>query len=365
MIDHSRRRVRATSLVATMTLVAAALGGAAGAVAQDASPAEDALVVKALQDLPEGPHEFRAQIFVRGNLWSDGLETGFKQAAQDYGVNLEIGGPMTVDPAAQVAELESWIVQGVDCIMLSAAHPAAETPSINKAIAAGIPVITFDSDAPESDRSVFVAGATSEELAHAQIDSLARQMGEEGEWAFIIGQATQVEKAYQLEKMLERAAEKYPNMTYLGMQESNDDTQTAADQAQALIIAHPNLKGIISNSGSGTMGIAQGVEDAGKAGEVKVTGLTFATLAKQYVDDGTMPEFFIWSVPEQAYFATSLCKALVEGEDVTNETTLKVWTDKEAPKPFLSMSPLVEGAIMAVQGPPLKIDSSNVNDIKP
>lgn len=363
MTDYSRLRVRATGLVATMALVAAALGGGAGAIAQDASPAADALVIKAVKNEAE-PFDFRGQIFVRGNIWSDGLETGMKQAAQDYGINLEVGGPMTVDPAAQVAELESWIVQGVDCIMLTAAAPAALTSSINKAVAAGIPVVTLDSDAPESDRNVFVTGASSEALAHAQIDSLARQMGEEGEWAFIIGQATQVEKMYQLEKMLERAAEKYPKMTYLGMQESNDDTQTAADQAQALIIKHPNLKGIISNSGGGTLGTAQGIKAAGKSGTVKATGLTFATQGKQYIEDGTMPEFFLWSVPEQGYFATSLCYGLVTGKDVVNGTPVKVWTDKE-PGAVLELSPIAEGALVAVQGPPLQIDETNVNDLWP
>ena len=314
MTHRSSLRGRATGLIATMSTHRRRLRRGAGRARSRPAPATqlrhprrrrispraDALVIKAVKSEPPGPFDFRGQIFVRGNIWSDGLETGMKQAAQDYGVNLEIGGPMTVDPAAQVAELESWIVQGVDCIMLTAAAPAALTSSINKAVAAGIPVVTLDSDAPESDRSVFVAGASSEALANAQIDSLARQMGEEGEWAFIIGQSTQVEKAYQLEKMLERAAEKYPKMTYLGMQESNDDTQTAADQAQALIVKYPNLKGIISNSGSGTLGIAQGIKAAGKSGDVKATGLTFATLGKQYVEDGTMPEFFLWSVPEQA-----------------------------------------------------------------
>ena len=352
----------ATAAPATSAPATAAPGSPAASTA--ATPAADALVIKAMKNDPPGKFEFRAQIFVRGNIWSDGLEVGFKQAGTDYGVNMEIGGPMTVDAAAQVAELESWIVQKVDCIAVTAAAPAALTPSINKAVAAGIPVVTLDSDAPDSNRNVFVAGADSMALADAQIDSLARQMGEKGEWAFIIGQSTQVEKMAQLNEMKARALAKYPNMTYLGMQESNDDTQTAADQTQALIVAHPNIGGIISNSGGGTIGVAQGIKAAGKSGIVKVTGLTFATQGKQYIDDGTMPEFFLWNVQEQGYFSTSLCYSLVTGKDVSTGTPVKVWTSKEPPA-FLEPSSSNEKAIVAVQGPPLKIDKTNVNDLKP
>lgn len=369
-VDSKRRWLQRPLLTTASVVTLALLGASLPVVAADSSPAPEAesaaadgLVIEAMKD-EEPPFEFRGQIFVRGNIWSDALEAGFRQAAEDYGVNIEVGGPMTVDPAAQVAELESWIVQGVDCIMVTAAAPAALTPSINKAVAAGIPVITLDSDAPESDRNVFVTGADSEALAYAQIDSLARQMNEEGEWAFVIGQATQVEKAYQLERMLARAAERYPNMTYLGMQESDDDTQKAADIAQALIVANPNIGGIISNSGSGALGVAQGIKAAGKSGVVKTTGITFPSQGKQYIDDGTMPEFFLWSIPEQAYFSSSLCYDLVTGTDVSTGTPVKVWTDKE-PEAVLQPSPINPEAIVAIQGPPLTIDATNVADLTP
>ena len=375
MTHRSGNSARVAGLITALSLVTAACGGGSATAAPataapataapgTASPAADGLVVKALRNDAPKKFEFRAQIFVRGNIWSDGLEVGFKQAGPDFGVNMEIGGPMTVDATAQVAELESWIVQKVDCIMITAAAPAALTPSINKAVAAGIPVVTLDSDAPDSNRNVFVAGADSMALADAQIDSLARQMGEKGEWAFVIGQATQVEKMAQLTEMKARAAAKYPGMTFLDMQESNDDTQKAADIAQALIVAHPNIGGIISNSGAGTIGVAQGIKAAGKSGIVKVTGLTFATQAKQYIDDGTMPEVFLWNVQEQGYISTSLCYNLVTGKDVSTGTPMKVWTGKEVPA-FLEPSSSNEKAIVAVQGPPLKIDKTNVNDLKP
>lgn len=308
--------------------------------------------------------EFRVQAHVRGNIWSDALETGWQQAGQDLGVNVGIGGPTEVDPAAQVAEVESWIIEQVDGIMLSAAAAPALTPSINKAVEAGIVVITIDSDAPESTRHVFDLGANSQEIAFAQIDSLARQMNNAGEWAFIHGQLTQVEKQYQFEQMQARAAELYPDMTFVGAEECKDDQQIAANQAQALIVRNPNLGGIISNSGSGCVGAAQGIAAAGGSGVVKVTGITFPSLGAQYVKDGTMPEFFLWNISQQAYFSAAMAVQLLTGQDIHDGDTLPRYTDISEPVK-LQASDLDPSKLVAVLGPPLKIDASNVDTLTP
>lgn len=356
----------AGATAATASSAASAATGAASSAASGGSAASSAggLVVKAMKSGPKKAFEFRGQIFVTGNIWSDALEAGWKQAATDFGINIVAGGPATVDSAAQVAQLESWIIQKVDCIMVTAADPAALTPSINKAVAAGIPVITFDSDAPGSNRNVFDTGADSQQLAFAQIDSLARQMNKQGQWAFIIGELTQTEKQYQLQQMLARATAMYPGMKYLGVQECKDDQQTAANQAQALIERYPNLGGIISNSGSGCAGAAQGIEAAGKGKVVKVTGITFPTSGRKYVHDGTMPEFFIWNIQHQSYFAAALGVSLLTGQDVTNGLSLARFTGQSAPT-MLEPAPSDPTKAVAILGPPLKIDSTNVDTLGP
>lgn len=354
------------SLLAACGTASDGTGPSAGATPTGAGTgtASTDLVIKAVADKSADGLQFRGQIFVTGNIWSDSLNSGWTQAAKDLGINIEFGGPATVDPAAQVAELESWIIQGVDCIMVTAANPSALTPSINKAVAAGIAVVTLDSDAPLSNRPVFDTGADSQALAFAQIDTLAAQMGEKGSWAFIIGQLTQVEKQYQLEQMKARAADMYPDMEFLVTEECKDDQQIAANQAQALIVKYPDLGGIISNSGSGAAGAAQGIKAAGKSGVVKVTGITFPSSGQPYVKDGTMPEFFLWNIPQQAYFAATLGYNMVTGVDTTQGLSVNRWTDDPQPT-TLQPSPDNAEAVVAVLGPPLKIDSSNVDTLGP
>lgn len=85
------------------------------------------------------------------------VEAGAAVAAQELGVELQFVGPATHDIAEQIAVLESLIEAGVDGIAVSPTDAASVTPVIRRAVQAGIPVITFDSEAlPDSGRAAFV-----------------------------------------------------------------------------------------------------------------------------------------------------------------------------------------------------------------
>ena len=81
---------------------------------------------------------------------------GFTKAAAEYGVSEEIRGPEAFTPTVEVDEFRAAVARKPAGILVSVADPALMGPEINKAIAAGIPVITMDSDAPESQRLFFI-----------------------------------------------------------------------------------------------------------------------------------------------------------------------------------------------------------------
>jgi ribose transport system substrate-binding protein len=81
---------------------------------------------------------------------------GFKHAAAQYGVTAKVGGPDHHDPQAELAALESATAAKPAGILISVADASVLLPQINAAIAAGVPVITVDSDAPGSRRLYFI-----------------------------------------------------------------------------------------------------------------------------------------------------------------------------------------------------------------
>jgi ribose transport system substrate-binding protein len=81
---------------------------------------------------------------------------GFSQAGGRLGVAYAFNGPDTYDPGAERTTFEAIIQKKPTGILVSVADPSVIKDSIDEAIAAGIPVITIDSDAPDSKRLFFI-----------------------------------------------------------------------------------------------------------------------------------------------------------------------------------------------------------------
>jgi len=81
---------------------------------------------------------------------------GLSKAAAQYGVKMDVRGPDTYDPQAEVKEFRDVIAMKPAGILVSVADTGLMQSAINDAIDAGIPVITVDSDAPASRRLYFI-----------------------------------------------------------------------------------------------------------------------------------------------------------------------------------------------------------------
>jgi ribose transport system substrate-binding protein len=91
--------------------------------------------------------------------------TGFDKAAVQYGVKAIVDGPKTFDAQAELQAFEKAVDAKPNGILISVADPTLLQPEIDKAIEAGIPVITIDSDAPHSHRLFFI-GTNNREAGH-------------------------------------------------------------------------------------------------------------------------------------------------------------------------------------------------------
>jgi ribose transport system substrate-binding protein len=87
--------------------------------------------------------------------WKTAAE-GFAAAGAEYGVSVDTRGPAGLNAQAEVEEFKAMVARKPAGILVSVANSKVLTPEIDAAIAAGIPVITMDSDAPESKRLYFI-----------------------------------------------------------------------------------------------------------------------------------------------------------------------------------------------------------------
>jgi ribose transport system substrate-binding protein len=137
------RRLRSVALAFGVVAGLLLAGCAAGQDSPGGDPADEELTFVAI---------FKAL----GNAGVTAAQTGMEARAEEIGnIKVEVTAPTTPDAAQQVQLIESYVQRGVDGLMVSSLGPAV-CDAINQAIAAGTPVITFDSDCPDSDRLTYV-----------------------------------------------------------------------------------------------------------------------------------------------------------------------------------------------------------------
>ena len=90
-----------------------------------------------------------------GSYWK-AAGAGFANAATQFKVRSDFAGPQNYDPKAERDALDQAVQKKATGILLAVTDPALLKDSIDKAMAAGIPVITIDSDAPASKRLFFI-----------------------------------------------------------------------------------------------------------------------------------------------------------------------------------------------------------------
>src|SRR2546422_10498233 len=108
-------------------------------------------------------------------------KTGAKAAAKDlsekYKISIVINWltPPTEEGQVQAKKIAKAVNEGADAILISCSDAAKVTGAINDAVARGVPVMTFDSDAPVSKRFAYY-GVDDLETGQRVMSELAKLM---------------------------------------------------------------------------------------------------------------------------------------------------------------------------------------------
>jgi len=108
---------------------------------------------------------------------------GLNAAAFRYKVTAKVAGPDNYDPQAELQELNHAVATKPAGILISVADEELLKPGIDAAIAAGVPIITIDSDAPTSRRLFFI-GTNNLAAGHLGGQRIVEKIGGRGNVVF-------------------------------------------------------------------------------------------------------------------------------------------------------------------------------------
>jgi ribose transport system substrate-binding protein len=172
-----------------------------------------------------------------------GAEAAAKELSAKYDINVVIDWrtPPTEDGQIQAQRLAQAVNEGVDAILVSCSDAGKITGAINDAVARDVPVMAFDSDAPQSKRFAFY-GVDDAETGQQTMEELAKQLGGKGNVAILAGN----QNAPNLRKRVDGAkkeAAKYPGIKIVGVFNHIETPQDAAAEVLRVMRAYPDITG--------------------------------------------------------------------------------------------------------------------------
>ncbi|MCF6470493.1 autoinducer 2 ABC transporter substrate-binding protein [Nonomuraea sp. MG754425] len=259
---------------------------------------------------------------VEGVPYFSAFKQGAQETARSLGMSYTQAGPATADATEQVRIFNSLVQQGYAAIAVSPLDPRSMNPAIAAARQKGIVVITSDADAPGSERQLFTQQATDAALGATVMDEIAGQMGGKGEYGIVSGAADTQTFNNWVAEARKRQESAYPQMRLVGGVRYTADTAQALKEAQDLMTANPGLKGLIAVPSTAVPGVAQAVQNAGKAGQVAVSGFGSPKTARTFVDSGAMTSTVLWDVPQLGILTVWAMKQLLDGKEIAAESTV-------------------------------------------
>jgi ribose transport system substrate-binding protein len=281
----------AATAPAAPAATAAPAAPAAGALPTFASmgSAPDEDTVKPVEQQPAKPLRI-AVIGLENNPFWIPVKEGTMQAAEELKSHnttvdwIVPGDAHTADVFGRA--IDAAIAQQYDAIA-TIAGDAGLVPYINKAVDAGIPVATFNSETETENKRLFFVGADLYLQGQTAGTTMCGLLNNQGKVGIITGYFAVEAHELRRKGFEEAIAKECPNVQIVGAVENNDKGDVAYTQAKDFMTANPDLSAIYVTAG-GPFGAARAVEEAGKTGAVKVVSFDFVDETMEYVQKGVI-----------------------------------------------------------------------------
>lgn len=284
-------------------------------------------------------------------------KAGAEKAAADLDVEVDV-----VMPSGGLAEqknrLEDLLTRSIDGVAISPIDAANQTDMLNKA-AAVTKLITHDSDAPNSNRLVYV-GMDNYTAGRLCGQIVKEALPEGGSVMLLVGRLEQdnarLRRQGVIDELMDRSVDpsrfdpptepvKNEKYTVLGTLTDQFDRAKAKANAEDTLSRYPDVKCLVGLFEYNPPLILQALEQGGKLGQVKVVGFDENPATLQGVRDGTVQGTLVQNPYMYGYKSIEVLKALHEGktdvippskfidvsaQDIRKENVMDFWKDLNA-----------------------------------
>lgn len=219
-------------------------------------------------------------------------------------------------PYKQIVQMETFIAQKVDAIIVNPADGEMLIPAIEDAIAEDIPVITLSSDV---DMAVgqYWSGSENVIAGEKQAEYICKLLGGKGYVAILRGPDGHfcVEERY---KGYMNILKQYPEIRIIFDQSGNWQREQGMSIMEKWIDSGAQIDAIISQNDAMILGAIQAIKNAGMEGEILTAGIDAIDEALDAVKRGELNATCFQDAKGQAYNSLDMAVFAAKGNDIKN-----------------------------------------------
>ncbi|TFB08328.1 sugar ABC transporter substrate-binding protein [Candidatus Atribacteria bacterium MT.SAG.1] len=266
--------------------------------------------------------------------WVD-HKLGLEAAGKLMGVKTKFVGPPGHDMIAMITAFEQAIAENVAGIIVFGTEESL-IPVINKAMDAGILVVTVDADVKGSKRVTFV-GTDPFSAGYLGGTKMAEVLGGKGKIAILtdLGNTSLVHRVAGYRAALE---EKAPDIEIVQIGDTKGDTINALQVTNAILQRHPDLAGIACVEAAGGAAAATAIEEAGLVGKVKIITMDRDQQVLEKIISGTIEGTLVQKSALMPFYALQIIYGM-------RHAAIAITSDNEAAGIIAAPNPIDTGVI--------------------
>lgn len=247
------------------------------------------------------------------------LRDGARQAADEAGAQLLVSDAQD-DAATQQDDVQNFVTQQVDAILINPVDSAAIVPAVQAANQANIPVIALDRGASGGEIATLIASDNVEggRIAAKELIDLVGS-GPVAQLEGIPGASPTRDRGQGFEEVMNRQSD----LDLVASQTANFDRAEGLDVSENILQANPDVKGIFAQNDEMALGAVRALGDrAGK--EVKVVGFDGVEDALKAIQDGKMNATVAQQPDKIGSLGVENAVKVIDGESVPKSIPVEV-----------------------------------------
>jgi len=318
-------------VILTAMLVMLALAGCGSNKGEGASPSASAPAEGASSPAASGGESGGTiGVIPKSTLYDywKSVRVGAEKAAAENGYTIVFQGTAKdTDVEGQVKIIEDFITKGVKAIVISPVSADAMVPALEKADAAGIPVIIIDGDLNSDVPHSFVS-TDNEAAAAMAAEKMNELIGGAGKVAVVSEVAGSIQGAAREKGFIDKI-NSYGGYSLLNTFYSEGDRNLAFNITQDIFTSNNDIKGIFSTNEGSSVGVSLGVEASGKKDEVAVIGYDSSEDLLEAIRNGIIDGTISQDPTAIGYTGVGNAIKVLKGETVEKEVPVAaVYVDK-------------------------------------